>query len=169
MNRKDVLNERFGKWLVTEEVGRDKRGSVLWRCICECGNTKEIPTDALLSGKTTQCRPCGSKSWKRPPKRTRHISAKGYVVLCGIDHPNTNHGKLFEHVYVMSQHLKRPLFKGETVHHKNGVKDDNRLDNLELWNKPQPTGCRVEDQIKWAKEILERYGDFTKIRSDGRT
>lgn len=34
---------------------------------------------------------------------------------------------------------------------------DNRIDNLELWINQQPSGQRIEDQVAWAKEILEKY------------
>lgn len=58
----------------------------------------------------------------------------------------------------MEQKLGRHLLPGENVHHLNGVRDDNRPENLELWVTAQPAGQRPEDLVAWAHEILRRYG-----------
>lgn len=68
-----------------------------------------------------------------------------------------NGEKQLQHRVVMEEHLGRPLWPDETVHHKNGDRSDNRLQNLELWSKWQPAGQRVEDKIAWARELLARY------------
>lgn len=64
-----------------------------------------------------------------------------------------------EHRLVMERLLGRKLRKGENVHHKNGIRNDNRPENLELWASVQPSGQRVTDLVAYAREILALYED----------
>jgi hypothetical protein len=64
---------------------------------------------------------------------------------------------LLEHRMVMAGMLKRELYAHENPHHKNGVKDDNCPENLELWSTFQPAGQRIEDKTAWAIKWLEQY------------
>jgi HNH endonuclease len=64
-----------------------------------------------------------------------------------------------EHRHVMEQMIGRALLPHETVHHKNGQRDDNRPQNLELWSSRNPKGQRIADKIEFAHELLREYGN----------
>jgi HNH endonuclease len=88
----------------------------------------------------------------------RWINSDGYVVISGENSSGSSQAGVLEHRAVMERALSRPLLRSEQVHHVNGVRSDNRPENLELWSTSQPSGQRVADKVRWARELLDLYG-----------
>jgi len=116
-----------------------------------CGHKKQP--------KSIHCFRCVKRGYNKNNWQGGKISKKGYTMVGQHGHPRASRRGhyVFEHILVMEKILKRFLLPGESVHHKNGVRNDNHRKNLELWIKSHPSGIRMKDAVKWAKEILRRY------------
>lgn len=91
-----------------------------------------------------------------PVGLTRSPNGEWWANRDGYMQRTENGRKVFQHRQVVEAHLGRPLEAFENVHHKNGVRDDNSLENLELWTRPQLRGQRVTDLVAW---VIKFYPD----------
>ena len=126
---------------------------VHWLCQCKCGNKKIFYRHALiqkLPRRSCGCwiKRCGLDS---PYSKGWQLSAEGY--LTRSSHKRT----ILQHREIMETLIGRPLLSHETVHHKNGKRDDNRPENLELWVGKHGKGQRLEDLITNAVNLLQQY------------
>lgn len=134
------------------------------RFVIACGRTPLKPHFSALARENSVKSRIGKIGGNN--KGGSHIDRHGYVQVWMPEHPNCRSaGYIHEHRLVMSSYLGRPLKKGENVHHINGRRDDNRIENLELWSTQQPSGQRVSDKIDWAIGFLGEYGYTVKKRN----
>lgn len=127
---------------LARQIGVDKR-LLLWHL-----HSAGIPvrSNGYRSPKGTPVRlGPASPNWRGG----RRVSSHGYVFLYAPDHParqSAKHPYVQEHRLVMEEKLGRYLLPTENVHHLNGIRDDNRPENLELWTRKQPYGIRDSEQ-----------------------
>ncbi|GGP13518.1 HNH endonuclease [Oceanobacillus neutriphilus] len=87
-----------------------------------------------------------NKGEESPLYKGPRINKYGYRLLCKPNHPNSDkRGYVLEHRYVLSEHLGRPLREDEIVHHKDGDKLNNDLDNLEIMDRSSHSKLHMSD------------------------
>lgn len=160
------------------EVGKRGHGSYVWRACVDCGEGRWV---RLIKQNTRnpRCRSCSSKLLRGEKasnwKGGRHKTSDGYINIQlqpdDFFYPTTgNQGRALEHRLTMARHLGRNLHRWEIVHHKNGVRDDNRMENLEL------TSSLGEHSLNHSKGYRDGYKQgyfdaqksFMKEKADGK-
>ena len=175
----NLIGKRFGKLVICSKARSKKyissKGKICiyrkWKCKCDCGKIKIIDQTCLIQGNTKSCGCLNLRTGPNHPrwKGNRKIGGHGYILYYSPSHPFSSKGYVLEHRLIMEKKLGRYLTKNEKVHHKNGKRDDNRIENLELFYVGHPPGQRVEDLIKFANFILRTYADEAQAIEFGRT
>ena len=171
ISKNNYFQDEQGQWYYLIKSGYTTKANIYTCCVCN--NTFPRMPSHITNDQCICCTPkCANiaNSRERIGKYrglkshlwTGGISRKyGYVFILSPHHPFRNKSNyVAEHRLVMEQHIGRFLTKTETVHHKNGIRDDNRIENLELWSKQHASGSRVEDLIDWAIKLLEEYRPY---------
>jgi hypothetical protein len=157
---KDLCQSHYKMSIRGEELRklRPREGARLKTCTFD-GCHKPHKGNNLCSGHNYQMKKFGELQpikYNTPGEWGEwYVNGSGYVMRTKTIN-KVREGQL-QHRYLMEEHLGRELLPRENVHHINGIRDDNRIENLELWVSSQPSGQRVEDLVKWAEEIINHY------------
>ena len=108
-----------------------------------CGNEQVLPVSNFRYGYNgARCRDCVVR-----PKREASSSWKGgsWIDKGGYRRVRVKSRYVLQHRLIMEKIIGRALKPWETVHHRNGDRDDNRPANLELWTSDHGSGVRISD------------------------
>jgi hypothetical protein len=135
---KNETGNVYGRLIVLAYDGRDSHGKPVWLCRCECGKEVVVCGHELRNGNTKSCgclhkQIMSAMSGKNSPtwKGGRKKNHCGYILAKADNHPRSDaRGYVLEHILVAERVLGEYLPAGSVIHHINGIKHDNRIENL---------------------------------------
>ena len=165
MKHKRLEGTKYNYWtlLGNEEI---RNREIYVECKCKCGVIKYVHFKSITKNQSKSCG-CyrktlykqtkfgkGNTNWKGG----KTINTQGYIEI------RVDNQYVKEHRYVYEKHYNIKLTSKQNIHHINGDKLDNRIENLELWDTSQPSGQRVEDKIKYYSDLIKKYKDHPQYK-----
>lgn len=164
---------KLGEIRKAKEIGYvagNGNGKFIWHACAGCEKERWV---ALREGKpkSAKCKSCASRGIDAQWENNRGLRPEGYmqVILDKDDffYPMSRHGCVLEHRLIMAKSLGRLLHSYELVHHKNGVRDDNRIENLEITMR----GLHIVDHHKgyqdgFAKGLIDGQNKQIQVLSN---
>ncbi len=150
-------------------VERKPNGHYFAKIPCEkCGKLRPVRIEVNGKIRTRFCSHC-SHILHRKVKGTKLYDKSGYCRIqlapddffysMVVHNSRMYGGYVFEHRLVMAKHLGRNLHRWEIVHHKNGIKDDNRIENLQLVSDDRHKQITLlETRITYLENLFNKYG-----------
>jgi len=129
---------KLGEVKIGREVGYKTSNKLIWHACIDCGKErwvqlrKGIPVCQHCNTCAHGARGENHTNWKGGKQTNKEGYVRIYLYPDDFFYPMAWGNRVFEHRLVMAKHLGRNLHRWEIIHHKNGIKDDNRLENLEL-------------------------------------
>ncbi|MBT9133100.1 MAG: hypothetical protein DDT33_01631 [Firmicutes bacterium] len=168
--KRGVEMPEIGEIRKADEVGYKCGGELVWHACVGCGKERwtRLLRDKPESERCTSCA-CHSRGLfgeKNPKWKGGRVNLRGYIEINlhpdDFFYPMCNKkGYVYEHRLVMAKHLGRSLHSWEVVHHRNGIRDDNRIENLHL---ATDAGHK---QISHMERVLNRQAsDIKQLKDD---
>jgi len=155
-------NEQYGDLTTLRVVGRTSARNLIWECLCSCGNTINVPTGSLTTGNTKSCGCLHEKSMQKMGKEQRQLNEYRFIENVGVGRTLKDDifyfdledfelikeftwmindkgyvlsrpfgGPIRMHVLIMKKYFNEN-FTEKDIDHINGMKNDNRKENLRI-------------------------------------
>lgn len=174
MTKRDLTGNRFGRWIVIEEVEpvREPSGHLRhrWLCRCDCGTVKSVKGASLIAGRSLSC---GCERAENNAKRmTKHnmYRTRLYKVWEGMksrcDNPHNDRYKNYGGRGIdICDSWRKDFLNFYEWAINNGYKDDLTIDRINVNGNYEPDNC------KWStpKEQANNRTNNHSITYDGKT